>query len=141
MRRLNSDVTAHPEQFLRETFYPKQMFMDRRNGNIVRKAFATRYDTPVQGPDLPYVLEMRLQQVRAAQEEYERELAAERERQAYNRRAQAFNEYQDLPIRERQLLANRDRIARRLWKGGYTQSEMDAFRLSRQELPELDRWA
>lgn len=106
---------------IRKTAFPDQMFMDRETGALSRYdlfpedwAAIRRTHVPVQGPELPQLLEQRRQYLRNAQEAYEMDLAEERARQAYNRRVQAWNEYIDLPRRERKFWSNRDKLARAL---------------------------
>lgn len=70
---------------------------------------------PVQGPDLPYLIEQRRQAIRNAQEAYEDVVANERARQAYNRRVAAWNSYSDLPPRERAFIANQNRLRETLY--------------------------
>lgn len=54
---------------------------------------------PVQGPDLPYLVEQRRQEMRDAQEAYERALAEDLYRQDYNRK----NIAQAVEMRKREL--------------------------------------
>jgi hypothetical protein len=94
----------------------------------------------VQGPDMPLALENRRQAIRNAMEEYEAEMAAERERQLLNRRAQVWNEYVDLPRRAKQFYRNRDDIARYLVDYDYIPDELEAWKTTR-DLPTFDRWS
>lgn len=94
----------------------------------------------VQGPDMPWALENRRQVMRDAQERFEAEMATERERQLLNRRAQVWNEYAELPRRERQFYANRDGLARYLFDYEYIPDELEAWKATR-SLPALDRWS
>ena len=94
----------------------------------------------VQGPDMPLAIENRRQAMRNAMEEYEAEMAAERARQLLNRRAQVWNEYVDLPRRDRQFYPNRDDIARYLVDYDYIPNELEAWKTTR-DLPTFDRWS
>jgi hypothetical protein len=89
---------------------------------------------------MPWALENRRQAMRNAIEEYEAEMAAERERQLLNRRAQAWNEYVDLPHRAKQFYPNRDDIARYLVDYEYIPDELEAWKTTR-DLRHLDRWS
>lgn len=107
---------------IRKTAFPDQMFMDRKTGALSRYdlfpedwAAIRRTHVPVQGPELPQLLEQRRQYLRNAQEAYERDLAEERARQAYNRRVAAWNSYCDLPPRERAFIANQNRLRETLY--------------------------
>lgn len=81
---------------------------------------------PVQGPELPRILEQRRQYLRNAQDAYEADLAEERARQAYNRKAAAWNSYTELPYRQRQWIANKDAVKDYLESMyGYDRKELD----------------
>lgn len=132
---------------IRKTAFPDQMFMDRRTGSLTRRDLfhedwgaISRTHVPVQGPDMPLGLEQRRQYLRNEQDAYESELAAERERQLFNRRIQAWNDYANLPLRDRQFYPNRDDIARYLVDYDYIPNEFEAYKVTR-DLPALDRWS
>lgn len=96
--------------------------------------------TPIQGPMLPQAVEARRQAYMDALEDYREamnEMAAE---QAYNKRAQVWNEYADLPRRARQFYPNRDDIGRYLVDYEYIPDEREAWKTTR-DLPTLDRWS
>lgn len=118
---------------IRKTIFPDQMFMERQTGKLSRRDLFPEdwgeiYKThiPVQGPELPYVIEQRRQAMRDAQAAYERDLAEDLYRQAYNRKVAAWNSYKDLPYRERQWIANKDAVRDYLdGMYGYDRKELD----------------
>lgn len=77
------------------------------------KSVPTEY-LPLQGPWLPDEVERPRQAVKRFQEEYEDAMRDLREIDAYNRRVLAWDRYRQLPRRERQFWANRDKLARAL---------------------------
>lgn len=102
---------------IRKTAFPDPMFMNRKTGRLSRfDLFPDEWDrihpdyVPVQGPDLPYVIEQRRQGIRDAQEAYERDLAEDLYRQAYNRKVAAWNEYVGMSPEERKFWANRGKL-------------------------------
>lgn len=101
MPRIPRTLPAIPR--IRKTTFPDQMFMNRRNGQIVRSNLDPEvWDLPyipVQGPELPWKLEQRRQYLRDAQDAYDADLAEELARQMGNRKRMA----QAVEMRKREL--------------------------------------
>ena len=114
---------------MRGTIFPQPMYRSatgeyNRYNPIAARAFEDDLGLEmVQGPDLPLAIENRRQEMKAAQERLYAEIAAERERQLFNRRIQAWNDYANLPLRDRQFYPNRDDIARYLVDYDYIPNE------------------
>lgn len=92
----------------------------------------------VQGPDLPWAIENRRQAIKAAQERLDAKMADERARQAYNRRVQAWNEYIELPYRDRLWYANERGIKGYLGPEMYGYPEEELARIK--TLPQLESY-